>query len=164
MSDVPVDPSTKILDREALIERFGRPRKDKLVFTNGVFDLLHRGHVHYLFEARKLGATLVVGVNTDDSVRRLKGPHRPINTERDRVFVLAGLACVDAVTLFDEDTPQALIASLLPDILVKGGDYTPDQVVGRREVEQNGGAVVILPFVAGRSTTGIVDAIARRES
>lgn len=164
MSDVTADPNSKILDRRALIERYGRPRNRKLVFTNGVFDLLHRGHVQYLYEARRLGDALVVGVNTDDSVRRLKGPDRPINGEQDRAFVLAGLGCVDAVTLFDEDTPQALIAGLLPDVLVKGGDYTVDQVVGRKEVERNGGAVVILPLVAGRSTTGIVDAITRRES
>jgi D-beta-D-heptose 7-phosphate kinase/D-beta-D-heptose 1-phosphate adenosyltransferase len=102
---------------------------------------------------------LIVGLNTDDSVRRLKGPRRPINPEEDRAIVLAGLACVDAVTLFGEDTPRDLIAALLPDVLVKGGDYTADRVVGKDEVEANGGRVVILPFVAGRSTTGIVDAI-----
>lgn len=155
----PVDPNAKILERSALVEQHGRPRHGTTVFTNGVFDLLHRGHVEYLFAARRLGDRLIVGVNTDASVRRLKGPTRPINREVDRAIVLAGLACVDAVTLFDEDTPRELIAALLPDILVKGGDYTADRVVGKDEVEANGGRVVILPLVAGRSTTGIVDAI-----
>jgi D-beta-D-heptose 7-phosphate kinase/D-beta-D-heptose 1-phosphate adenosyltransferase len=158
------DPQDRILERSVLIERFARPRAGRLVFTNGVFDLLHRGHVEYLFAARRLGDALVVGVNTDASVRRLKGRDRPINAQDDRAFVLAGLACVDAVTLFAEDTPLALIAELLPDVLVKGGDYTPETVVGKEAVEAGGGRVVILPFVPGRSTTAIVDAISRRES
>jgi rfaE bifunctional protein nucleotidyltransferase chain/domain len=157
--DHPVEPAARILERSALMARLGQTRRETTVFTNGVFDLLHRGHVEYLFAARRLGDRLIVGLNTDDSVRRLKGPRRPINPEEDRAIVLAGLACVDAVTLFGEDTPRDLIAALLPDVLVKGGDYTADRVVGKDEVEANGGRVVILPFVAGRSTTGIVDAI-----
>ncbi len=130
-----------------------------VVFTNGVFDILHRGHVEYLYAARALGDALVVGLNTDASVRRLKGPQRPLNPERDRSLVLAGLGCVDAVTLFGEDTPQDLIAALLPDILVKGGDYRPEEVVGRPEVEAAGGRLVLIPFVQGRSTTALVDRI-----
>jgi D-beta-D-heptose 7-phosphate kinase / D-beta-D-heptose 1-phosphate adenosyltransferase len=149
-------PDSRILDRGPLLERFGRPRAGRLVFTNGCFDLLHRGHVEYLFAARELGDALVVGVNTDASVRRLKGEGRPVVGLDDRLFVLAGLACVDAVTPFGEDTPRDLIAALLPDVLVKGGDYEADAVVGAREVRAAGGEVRILPFVGGRSTTGII--------
>ena len=149
----PPEPVRRILDEATLLEHFGRPRTPTLVFTNGVFDLLHRGHVEYLFAARALGDVLVIGVNTDASVRRLKGPGRPVNPEDDRAFVLAGLACVDAVTLFDDDTPERLIARLLPDILVKGADYRIDQVVGRETVERAGGRVELIPLVEGRSTT-----------
>jgi D-beta-D-heptose 7-phosphate kinase / D-beta-D-heptose 1-phosphate adenosyltransferase len=149
-------PDSRILDRQQLLERFGRPRTGRLVFTNGCFDILHRGHVEYLFAARALGDALVIGVNTDASVRRLKGEGRPVVSLEDRLFVLAGLACVDAVTPFGEDTPRDLIAALLPDILVKGGDYEPDAVVGGQEVRAAGGEVRILPFVGGRSTTGII--------
>jgi D-beta-D-heptose 7-phosphate kinase / D-beta-D-heptose 1-phosphate adenosyltransferase len=149
-------PDSRILDRQQLLERFGRPRTGRLVFTNGCFDILHRGHVEYLFAARALGDALVVGVNTDASVRRLKGEGRPVVSLEDRLFVLAGLACVDAVTPFGEDTPRDLIAALLPDILVKGGDYEADAVVGAQEVRAAGGEVHILPFVGGRSTTGII--------
>jgi len=156
-------PAEKVLDRRTLLERFGRPRQGRVVFTNGCFDLIHRGHVEYLFAARALGDALVVGLNTDDSVRRLKGPGRPVTPEEDRAIVLAALACVDAVTLFDEDTPRELIAALRPDILVKGGDYTPANVVGRQEVEADGGRVVILPFLPGRSTTEILQRLNRTE-
>jgi D-beta-D-heptose 7-phosphate kinase / D-beta-D-heptose 1-phosphate adenosyltransferase len=149
-------PDSRILDRQQLLERFGRPRTGRLVFTNGCFDILHRGHVEYLFAARALGDALVVGVNTDASVRRLKGEGRPVVSLEDRLFVLAGLACVDAVTPFGEDTPRDLIAALLPDILVKGGDYEADAVVGGQEVRAAGGEVRILPFVGGRSTTEII--------
>src|SRR5690606_14925074 len=107
---------------------------------------LHRGHVSYLTQARALGDRLIVGLNTDASVRRLKGDGRPVVTEDDRAYVIAGLECVDAVTMFDEDTPAQLIEALLPDVLVKGGDYAPDQVVGRDVVEQNGGRLVLIPF------------------
>ena len=153
----PVPPSDKLLTRDALLHRFGRPRCGTIVFTNGVFDILHRGHVEYLYAARALGDALVVAVNTDASTKRLgKGDDRPINPEADRAFVLAGLACVDAVTLFDEDTPRQLIAALLPDVLVKGGDYTVETIVGAEEVMAAGGRVQVIPLVPGRSTTRIL--------
>jgi D-beta-D-heptose 7-phosphate kinase/D-beta-D-heptose 1-phosphate adenosyltransferase len=148
-----ITPKEKILAEAKLLERLGRPRTHKLVFTNGVFDILHRGHVEYLYAARALGDQLVVAINMDASVRRLKGSDRPINTDEDRAIVLAGLGCVDCVTFFADDTPQRLIAALLPDVLVKGGDYTRDTIVGRTEVEAAGGAVVVIPFVKGKSTT-----------
>lgn len=156
------NPVDRILDRADIVRRYGRPRDGTVVFTNGCFDILHRGHVAYLVAARGLGDHLIVGVNTDTSVRRLKGPGRPIVQQEDRAFILAGLACVDAVTLFDEETPAALIEALLPDVLVKGGDYDTRDVVGRDVVEANGGRVVLIPFVAGRSTTHILHRI--RES
>ena len=129
----------------------------RVVFTNGVFDLLHPGHVDLLVAARAAGDALVVGLNTDASVRRLKGPERPVRTEADRAYVLAALEMVDAVTLFSHDTPLELILALRPDVIVKGGDYTPDTVVGRREVEGWGGRVVIVPLTPGQSTTSIVE-------
>lgn len=153
------DPAARILDRAELLRRYGRPRSGTLVFTNGVFDLLHRGHVTYLMQARALGEILVVGLNTDASVRRLKGAGRPVVEQDDRAYVMAALACVDAVTLFDEDTPAQLIDALLPDVLVKGADYAPDQVVGRETVERHGGRLVLIPFVSGRSTSGILHRI-----
>ena len=129
----------------------------KVVFTNGCFDLLHPGHVRYLEEARSLGDALIIGVNTDLSVTRLKkGPGRPLTPEADRARVLAACACVDRVVLFAEDTPLALITLLAPDILVKGGDYSLDEIVGRDVVEARGGRVVALPFVPGYSTTNLV--------
>lgn len=142
-----------------LVERFGRPRSGTLVFTNGVFDVLHRGHVEYLEAARALGDWLVVGLNGDDSVRRLKGPTRPVNPEEDRAVVLGALAAVDAVVIFHDDTPLRLVEALLPDVIVKGGDYTPETVVGAREVEAAGGRVVIAPLLAGRSTTRTIQRI-----
>jgi D-beta-D-heptose 7-phosphate kinase/D-beta-D-heptose 1-phosphate adenosyltransferase len=144
------------------VARYGRPRNQRVVFTNGCFDLLHRGHVEYLYAARNLGDALVLGLNTDASVGRLKGPDRPLVTELDRATVIAALACVDAVTLFDDDTPRALIEQLLPDFLVKGGDYRPEDVVGRAEVEAAGGSVVIIPFLEGRSTTGLIQLMQER--
>lgn len=152
----PPAPAEKLLTREELLARFGRPRDLRVVFTNGCFDLLHRGHVEYLHEARAMGDVLIVGLNTDASVRRLKGPERPLNAEDDRALVLAGLAAVDAVVLFGEDTPHALISALLPDVLVKGGDYRHDQIVGADEVERAGGRVETVPLVPGRSTTSLV--------
>jgi D-beta-D-heptose 7-phosphate kinase/D-beta-D-heptose 1-phosphate adenosyltransferase len=149
----------KLLDLPSLLQRFGRPRAGTLVFTNGVFDVLHRGHVEYLEAARALGDHLVVGLNGDASVRRLKGPTRPVNPQEDRAVVLGGLAAVDAVVLFDEDTPLRLVEALLPDVIVKGGDYRPDTVVGAREVVAAGGRVVIAPLLEGRSTTRIVQRI-----
>ena len=129
----------------------------RVVFTNGVFDLIHPGHVDVLNVARARGDALVVGVNSDDSVRRLKGEGRPVRSEADRAYVLAALEAVDAVVLFAEDTPLELIRALHPDVLVKGGDYTPEAVVGRRDVEAWGGEVVIVPLTAGHSTTSIIE-------
>jgi rfaE bifunctional protein nucleotidyltransferase chain/domain len=159
MSDAAAAPrqlADKVLTTEEMLVRFGRPRTGKVVFTNGVFDILHRGHVEYLDFARRLGDALVVGLNTDDSVRRLKGPTRPVNGEHDRALVLAGLAAVDAVVLFGEDTPHRLISALLPDVLVKGADYRAEDVVGATEVTAAGGKVVLAPLVEGRSTTNIL--------
>lgn len=156
-------PDHKILDRPTLLERHGRPRREHLVFTNGVFDVIHRGHVEYLYAARALGHRLVVGVNTDDSVRRLKGPERPVVTLDDRLYVLAGLGCVDVVTPFSEDTPLDLITALLPDTLVKGGDYRPDEIVGSTAVREAGGEVRVLPFREGHSTTRLIQRMGRRE-
>jgi rfaE bifunctional protein nucleotidyltransferase chain/domain len=158
---VPPDPADKILPLDVLLRRYGRPRRETLVLTNGCFDVLHRGHVEYLASARTLGDALVVGLNTDASVRRLKGPGRPLNPQDDRAYVLAGLAAVDAVTYFDDDTPRDLIAALLPDVLVKGGDYRAEDVVGGAEVRAAGGRVVIAPLVPGRSTTGLLQRIER---
>lgn len=126
----------------------------KVVFTNGCFDLLHLGHVGYLEEARSLGDALIVGVNTDASVKRLdKDPSRPVNSEGDRAALLAALACVDQVVLFPEDTPLELITALQPDILVKGGDYRLEEIVGREVVQARGGLVKVIPLVTGYSTT-----------
>ena len=159
---VPRSPASKIVTHDALIDAYGRPRDRTLVFTNGCFDLLHRGHVEYLAAARALGDALVVGLNTDASVRRLKGAGRPLVEQDDRAYVIASLECVDAVTLFDEDTPRELIAALLPDVLAKGADYAIDQVVGRAEVEAAGGRVALIPLVEGRSTTSLLDTIRTR--
>lgn len=151
------DPAAKILTRDELLRRLKRPRTQRVVFTNGVFDVLHRGHVEYLARARALGDLLVVAVNTDASVRRLgKGADRPVNAEGDRAFVLAGLESVDCVTLFGEDTPRELVALLLPDVLVKGGDYTRETIAGADQVEAAGGRVEVIPLVPGRSTTEIL--------
>lgn len=142
---------------EAAREWRARPGAGRVVFTNGVFDLLHPGHVDILAAARALGNVLVVGVNTDASVKRLKGPSRPVRNERDRAYVLAALETVDAVVLFDEDTPLQLIQLLKPDVLVKGGDYTPETVVGAKEVIARGGEVAIIPLTPGHSTTSTVE-------
>lgn len=128
-----------------------------LVFTNGVFDLLHPGHIDVLLAARREGDTLIVGINSDASVRRLKGPERPVRTEAERAYVLAALGMVDAVVVFDEDTPLELIVALQPDVVVKGGDYTEATVVGADEVRARGGNVVIVPLTPGQSTTAIVE-------
>lgn len=131
----------------------------KIVFTNGCFDILHRGHIDYLAKAADQGNILVVGLNTDSSVRRLKGEGRPVNNEQDRIFQLAALMYVDAVCLFDEDTPLELIKAVRPDVLVKGGDYTIDRIVGADLVSGYGGRVEIIPFVDGYSTSAIIDTI-----
>jgi D-glycero-beta-D-manno-heptose 1-phosphate adenylyltransferase len=129
----------------------------RVVFTNGVFDLLHSGHIDVLSSARAEGDALIVGLNSDSSVRRLKGADRPVRNEMERAYVLAALRDVDAVVTFSEDTPLALIRRLRPDVLVKGGDYAPDTVVGRDDVESWGGRVVIVPLRAGQSTTAIIE-------
>ena len=155
----------KVLSRSELLERYGRPRANTLVFTNGCFDLMHPGHVHYLAAARALGDALVVAVNTDDSVRRLgKGVGRPLVLEGDRALMLAALSSVDAVCLFAEDTPRELLSGLLPDVLVKGGDYAHHSVIGRDEVEAAGGRVELIPFVEGYSTTELVRRIRGTQS
>jgi rfaE bifunctional protein nucleotidyltransferase chain/domain len=136
-----------------------RARGLRVVFTNGVFDLLHPGHVRYLRDARALGDVLIVGLNSDDSVRRNKGPERPITPEHERAEVVAALACVDAVVVFPEDTPAEIIRSIQPDVLVKGADWPADQIVGRETVEARGGRVVLVPVEAGYSTTSIVERI-----
>ena len=134
-----------------------REKGERVVMTNGCFDVLHAGHVSYLEEAKSLGDRLIVAINDDDSVRRLKGDSRPINALDDRMLVLAGLAAVDWVVPFSEDTPTSLIADVLPDVLVKGGDYTPAQIAGAKEVLQNGGEVRVLPFRDGHSSSRIID-------
>jgi D-beta-D-heptose 7-phosphate kinase/D-beta-D-heptose 1-phosphate adenosyltransferase len=133
-----------------------------IVFTNGVFDLLHPGHVRYLQHARALGDALIVGVNSDRSVRANKGPSRPITPEDERAEVLAALACVDAVVIFDAETPHDVIAALQPDVLVKGADWAADAIVGRDIVEARGGKVVRVPIEAGYATTAIIERVRRR--
>ncbi len=147
----------KIVSRDFFSRNTLKLHEQKIVFTNGCFDVLHYGHVCYLLEAKKLGDILVVGLNSDASVRRLKGESRPINGERERAFVLAALSCVDYVTLFEEDTPEKLIKMVKPDVLVKGGDYQIENIVGADFVIQNGGTVTTIPFVDGFSSTHIIE-------
>ena len=137
--------------------RWRAAQSGRVVFTNGVFDLIHPGHVDLLVDARARGDALVVGLNTDASVRRLKGPGRPVRTESDRSYVLAALESVDAVVLFDEDTPLELVVALRPDVIAKGGDYTVDTIVGAREVQAWGGEAIVIPLTAGQSTTSIIE-------
>ncbi|HSA54491.1 MAG TPA: D-glycero-beta-D-manno-heptose 1-phosphate adenylyltransferase [Gemmatimonadaceae bacterium] len=153
-----LDPRRKIMTR-AEAARWRASRSGRVVFTNGVFDLLHPGHVDVLIGARRHGDALLVGVNSDDSVRRLKGPARPIRNEHDRAFVLAALEAVDAVVLFEEATPLELVRAVQPDVIVKGGDYSVEQVVGARDVLARGGEVVIIPLTPGHSTTATVDTL-----
>ncbi len=136
----------------------------KVVFTNGCFDILHRGHIKYLQEAKAEGDKLIIGLNSDESVRRLKGKHRPIQSVENRVAILDAFACVDAVVEFTEDTPAELIAALQPDVLVKGGDYTEDEIVGGDTVLSNGGEVKIIPLVEGASTSNIISRILSSKS
>jgi D-glycero-beta-D-manno-heptose 1-phosphate adenylyltransferase len=135
-----------------------------VVFTNGVFDLLHPGHVRYLQEARRLGQALIVGVNSDRSVRANKGPTRPINPERERAEVLSALGCVDLAVVFDDETPYALITRVQPDVLVKGADWGADNIVGRDVVEARGGRVVRMPLAEGFSTTRLIERTKSRET
>jgi D-beta-D-heptose 7-phosphate kinase/D-beta-D-heptose 1-phosphate adenosyltransferase len=152
------DPKDKIVERERLVElvRQLKAAGRKVAFTNGCFDVLHVGHVRCLRQARSLGEALVVGLNSDASVHAIKGPSRPLQHEEERAEILASLECVDYVTLFDEDTPEDLIRAVLPDVLAKGGDWAPDQIVGRDIVEAAGGTVISIPVVTGRSSTDIL--------
>jgi rfaE bifunctional protein nucleotidyltransferase chain/domain len=152
-----IDPNRKVMTADAAAD--WRRRSGRVVFTNGVFDLLHPGHVDLLVAARALGDALLVGVNTDASVKRLKGPSRPVRNERERAYVLAALESVDAVVLFSEDTPLELIRHIMPDVLVKGGDYSVDTVVGAPDVLAHGGDVVIVPLTPGQSTTGTLQKV-----
>ncbi len=154
----------KIKKREELskILKCLKQKGKRIVFTNGCFDLLHLGHVRYLEEAKSLGDILIVGVNSDRSVRELKGPNRPILPAEERAEILSGLGCVDYVTIFDELDPLELISSLLPHVLVKGGDWTRETTVGREVVERAGGKVVILPLIEGASTSNLIETILKR--
>ncbi len=139
-----------------------KARGKQIVFTNGCFDLLHIGHIRYLEEAKALGDILVVGINSDESVRRIKGSLRPILPEEERAEILSGLGCVDYVTIFSEPDPLELISSLSPHILVKGGDWTKETTVGKDVVERSGGKVIILPFIQGASTSSLIETILKR--
>jgi len=155
--------SEKIYLLTGIIEKANQWKKEgkKIVFTNGVFDLLHKGHIFSLTQAAKEGDVLVIGLNSDSSVKRLKGESRPINDQDSRALLLAALAMIDAVVIFEEDTPLNLITSILPGVLVKGGDYTIDEIAGAKEVIANGGKVVINPILDGFSTTSIIRAISQ---
>jgi rfaE bifunctional protein nucleotidyltransferase chain/domain len=158
------NPKSKIKPLSALIPIRNQARRQgkTVVFTNGVFDLLHRGHVDYLQRARTLGDLLIVGLNTDSSTRQIKGFLRPLTPEKDRAAVLAALSCVDYILLFNEDTPERLIANLLPDVLVKGADYKEKDIVGAESVKAHGGRVVRMKFLKGYSTTGLIRTILSR--
>ena len=153
----------QVVSQDELILHIAQARRNgrRVVFTNGCFDLLHPGHIRCLEQARALGDLLVVAINTDASVRRVKGAGRPVVPEGERAEVLAALAAVDYVTLFDEDTPQRIIARVLPDVLVKGGDWGPDKIVGRAEVEAAGGRVVAIPLAPAYSTSALLEKIRR---
>lgn len=156
MTQVPAyEPASKVMSRSDA-RRWREGQAGEVVFTNGVFDLLHPGHIDVLLGARRLGTALVVGINSDSSVQRLKGPERPLRSEAERAYVVAGLAMVDAVVVFAEDTPLELIQLLEPDVLVKGGDYSLDTIVGAAEVLARGGRVEIVPLTPGQSTTAII--------
>jgi rfaE bifunctional protein nucleotidyltransferase chain/domain len=141
--------------------RAWRSAGKKIVFTNGCFDLLHRGHIEYLLVAKTQGDILIVGLNSDSSVRRLKGPDRPFTSDQDRAYILSQLQMVDVICVFDEDTPLRLITEILPDVLVKGGDYRIHEIVGKDVVEGNGGKVVTVPVIKDRSTSILIDKIRR---
>jgi rfaE bifunctional protein nucleotidyltransferase chain/domain len=154
--DAPRYPSSKIMTLEEAAS-WRRSVHGAVVFTNGVFDLLHPGHVDVLDRSRREGVALVVGVNSDASVKRLKGPARPIRSSAERAIVLAGLEAVDAVVLFEEDTPIELVRAIEPDVIVKGGDYSPETIVGADLVTARGGRVVVIPLVDGHSTTSTIE-------
>ncbi|HEV2178305.1 MAG TPA: D-glycero-beta-D-manno-heptose 1-phosphate adenylyltransferase [Terriglobia bacterium] len=157
--------SEKILPLERAIERVGELKRQgtRVVFTNGCFDLLHPGHTRYLAKARELGDALLVAINSDHSVRVLKGPGRPVVAEAERAELLAALRVVDYVTVFDDLTPRGVIARMLPQILVKGGDWGPGEIVGREEVERAGGRVVSIPVTPGYSTTALIEEVKSRK-
>ena len=150
------DPDAKIMSWDVL-QAWRRAQRGRVVFTNGVFDLLHPGHIDVLIGARRSGDVLIVGLNSDASVRRLKGHGRPVRTAAERAYVVAALDAVDAVTVFEQDTPLELITFIEPDVIAKGGDYTHDTIVGAREVLTRGGDVVVIPLTPGQSTTSIID-------
>jgi D-glycero-beta-D-manno-heptose 1-phosphate adenylyltransferase len=152
------------LDKAMSIRESLRRDNKKIVFTNGTFDLLHRGHVEYLLKAREMGDVLFVGLNSDESVRSVKGDGRPVIHEEDRAFLLANLVCVDYVIIFTEDIPLNLIRSLIPDVLVKGADWPVEKIVGKDIVEQHGGTVVTIELTPGRSSTSLIETILKRES
>lgn len=153
------DRNEKLIDKNNILEIRKKHPGEKIVFTNGCFDILHIGHIRYLEKASKLGEILVIGLNSDASVKRLKGRSRPINCENERAEMLSSLSFVDYVVIFDEDTPIDLIINLAPDVLVKGGDYEHEYVIGTREVEAKGGKLVLIPFVEGKSTTEIISRV-----
>jgi D-beta-D-heptose 7-phosphate kinase/D-beta-D-heptose 1-phosphate adenosyltransferase len=154
----------KIKERKELLRIIKnlKAKGNRIVFTNGCFDLLHIGHIRYLEKARTLGDILVVGVNSDSSVRKLKGPQRPVLNVKERAEILSGLECVDYITIFDEIDPLKLITSLKPNVLAKGGDWTKEQIVGKEVVERLGGEVVIIPFIKGASTSNLIGTILKR--
>ena len=156
MSDAPPrDPAAKVHDLQSAL-RWRALQAGRVVFTNGVFDLLHPGHVDVLFGARRCGDALIVGLNSDASVRRIKGPERPVRNEAERAYVLAAFETVDCVVVFDQDTPLELVIALHPDVLVKGGDYTEATIVGASDVRSWGGEVRVVPLTPGQSTTNIL--------
>jgi rfaE bifunctional protein nucleotidyltransferase chain/domain len=156
----------KIFDHERLVRQLAvwRFLEKKIVFTNGCFDILHRGHIEYLAKAAGYGDILIIGLNTDKSVSRLKGPSRPVQDENARAFLMASMHFVSAVTLFEEDTPYNLIRIVQPDVLVKGGDYKSEDIVGNDVVKARGGKVITIDFVKGYSTSGIIDKLCTPES
>ena len=155
---------SKLIGREEAVEqvRNWKAAGKRIVFSNGCFDILHAGHVQYLDAARNLGDVLIIGLNSDRSVKSIKGPLRPVCAERDRAAVLSALEAVDAITLFEEDTPETLIGMLLPDILVKGADWPVERIAGAKAVLENGGAVLTVSLLEERSTTGIIETILQR--
>jgi len=160
---IPASILEKIYSQTGIVEKTNQWKEEgkKIAFTNGVFDLLHKGHIFSLTQAAKEGDVLVIGLNSDSSVKKLKGDSRPINDQDSRALLLAALSMVDAVVIFEEDTPLKLITSILPAVLVKGGDYTIDEIAGAKEVIANGGKVVINPILDGFSTTSIIKAISQ---
>ncbi len=157
---------TTVIEVKHLLElrKKFRDEKKKVVFTNGCFDLLHAGHVAYLNKAKALGDLLIVGLNSDDSVRRIKGARRPLINQQERALIISNLKAVDYVVIFEEDTPAELISIIIPDVLIKGADWAEDQIVGREIVEANGGEVITIKFVIDQSTTRIIELILNRYS